>query len=257
VAEATTLQSMIDHEAIGQFAITRWVPIQIGGLDISYTNTAFFMCLAVTLAFLLLTRGMADRAVVPGRLQSLVELSYEFVYGLVKGQIGDEGKQFFPFVFSLFLFILLANLMGLVPGFFTSTSHIVVTFSLAMTVFVLITVVAIAIHGSHFLSYFFPEGVPKALAPLIVPVELISYLSRPISLSVRLFANMLAGHIMLKLFGIFTAVMLSTKFLVLPGLLPLAVNVALYGLEFLVAVLQAYVFTILTCIYLHDAVHLH
>ncbi|MCC7427250.1 MAG: F0F1 ATP synthase subunit A [Alphaproteobacteria bacterium] len=247
---------MIEQEALGQFAIKPLIPIKLGGYDLSFTNSALFMVVAVALATFLFTFAMRKRAVVPGRGQSLAELSYEFVYSLVKEQIGDEGKRFFPFVFSLFFFILFGNLIGLVPGFFTFTSHIIVTFGLAAVVFVLITVVALAIHGTHFFSYFLPEGVPKALAPLIVVVELISYLSRPVSLSIRLFANMMAGHTMLKVFAIFTVVLGGATFFV-GGALPLAVNVALYALEFLVAMLQAYVFTILTCIYLHDAVHLH
>jgi F-type H+-transporting ATPase subunit a len=202
--------------------------------------------------------GMRQRAIVPGRLQSLAETAYEFVHELVTGQVGDEGKRFFPFVFALFMFVLFGNLLGMLPYAFTFTSHIAVTFALAMIVFVLITVVAISIHGMHFFSYFFPEGAPKVLAPLIIPIEVISYLSRPVSLSVRLFANMVAGHVMLKVFATFVVLMGSAGAVGIFGAAaPLAVNVALVGFEFLVAFLQAYVFAILTSIYLHDAVHLH
>jgi F-type H+-transporting ATPase subunit a len=201
---------------------------------------------------------MRPRARVPGRLQSLAEVSYEFIDGLVRDQIGHEGRKFFPFVFTLFMFILFGNMLGMLPYAFTFTSHIAVTFTLALVVFILVTAVALAIHGMHFFSYFFPEGAPKALAPLIIPIEIISYLSRVVSLSVRLFANMVAGHVMLKVFATFVVMMGSAGAIGLLGALaPLAINVALVGFEFLVAFLQAYVFAVLTCIYLHDAVHLH
>jgi F-type H+-transporting ATPase subunit a len=202
--------------------------------------------------------GMRPRARVPGRLQSLAEVSYEFIDGLVRDQIGHEGRKFFPFVFTLFMFILFGNMLGMLPYAFTFTSHIAVTFTLALVVFILVTAVALSIHGMHFFSYFFPEGAPKALAPLIIPIEIISYLSRVVSLSVRLFANMVAGHVMLKVFATFVVMMGSAGAIgVLGALAPLAINVALVGFEFLVAFLQAYVFAVLTCIYLHDAVHLH
>jgi F-type H+-transporting ATPase subunit a len=175
------------------------------------------------------------------------------------GQVGQQGRRFFPFVFSLFMFILFGNLLGLLPFAFTFTSHIAVTFALAAVVFIVVTVVALVIHGTHFFSYFFPEGAPKLLAPLIIPIELISYLSRPVSLSVRLFANMVAGHVMLKVFATFVVMIGSAAGVLgfIGAALPLAVNVALVGFELLVAFLQAYVFAILTSIYLHDAVHLH
>ena len=235
-----------------QFEIKPLVPIHIGGLDLSFTNSALMMTIAVGAATLFLVGGAARREAVPGRWQSMAEMSYEFVAGMVRDNIGTEGRQYFPFVFSLFMFILFGNMIGMIPYGFTFTSHIIVTFGLAALVFVVVTGVGLARHGMHFFSYFMPSGVPIWMAPLIVPIEIISYLSRPISLSVRLFANMMAGHTMLKVFAGFT-VMLG----VLGGWIPLAVNVALTGFEILVAVLQAYVFTILTCLYLHDAVHLH
>ncbi|MCA3362914.1 MAG: F0F1 ATP synthase subunit A [Roseomonas sp.] len=228
------------------------------GKAVGFSQANLFMVIAVLLTMGLLVYGMRQRALVPGRLQSLAETSYEFVHELVTGQVGDEGKRFFPFVFALFMFVLFGNLLGMLPYAFTFTSHIAVTFALAMIVFVLITVVAISIHGMHFFSYFFPEGAPKVLAPLIIPIEVISYLSRPVSLSVRLFANMVAGHVMLKVFATFVVLMGSAGAVGIFGAAaPLAVNVALVGFEFLVAFLQAYVFDILTSIYLHDAVHLH
>jgi F-type H+-transporting ATPase subunit a len=195
---------------------------------------------------------------VPGRLQSLGEASYEFIQGMVTEQVGSEGKKYFPFVFAIFMFVLFGNLLGMLPYSFTFTSHIAVTLTLAVIVFVTVTVIALMRHGMHFFSYFFPEGAPVWLAPIIIPVEVISYFSRVVSLSVRLFANMVAGHVMLKVFATFV-VLLGSLGAVGPfvAVLPLSVNIALVGFEFLVAFLQAYVFAILTSIYLHDAVHLH
>jgi F-type H+-transporting ATPase subunit a len=237
-------------DALSQFALS---PVVAG-----FTNSNLYMLIAGAGISALMLIGMAPRARVPGRLQSLAEVSYEFVYGLVRDQVGHEGKKFFPFVFTLFMFILFGNMLGMLPYAFTFTSHIAVTFTLALVVFVLVTAVALAIHGLHFFSYFFPEGAPKALAPLIIPIEVISYLSRVVSLSVRLFANMVAGHVMLKVFATFVVMMGSAGVIGLLGsVAPLAINVALVGFEFLVAFLQAYVFAVLTCIYLHDAVHLH
>ncbi len=209
------------------------------------------MIAAATAILLFLSLGMRSRALVPGRWQSLVELSYEFIANMVRDNIGKEGRRFFPFVFALFMFILFSNMIALVPYTFTVTSHIIVTFAFAAVVFVLVTLVGLFKHGFHFFSLFLPKGVPLALAPLLVPIEIISYLARPVSLALRLFANLTAGHTMLKVFGGFV-VMLG-----LAGVAPLLVIVALYGLETLIAFLQAYVFTILTCIYLNDALHLH
>ena len=243
-------------DALSQFELkTVLGPI---GEAVGFTQSTAHMALAAGLITLLVMFGMASRAVVPGRLQSLTESTYEFVHGIVTAQVGDEGKRFFPFVFTLFMFVLFGNMLGLLPYAFTYTSHIAVTFTLAAIVFVLITVVALALHGKKFFGYFFPEGAPLWLAPIIIPVEVVSYLSRPISLSIRLFANMVAGHVMLKVFATFI-VLLGGLGAVGPfvAVLPLTVNVALVGFEILVAFLQAYVFAILTSIYLHDAVHLH
>ena len=206
----------------------------------------------------ILVIGMRPRAVVPGRLQSLAEIAYGGIMSMAVNSIGPEGRRFFPFIFTLFFFVLFGNLLGLLPYAFTYTSHIAVTFALALMVIVIVTAVAIRIHGMHFFSYFFPAGAPKLLAPLIVPIEVISYLSRPVSLSIRLFANMVAGHVMFEVFAAFILLLASAGAVgTVMGIVPLALNVVLVGFELLVAALQAYVFAILTCIYLHDAVHLH
>ncbi|MCS6854557.1 MAG: F0F1 ATP synthase subunit A [Elioraea sp.] len=237
-------------DALSQFALS---PIVAG-----FTNSNFYMLVAAGAISALMILGMRPRAMVPGRLQSLAEVAYEFVAGMVKEQVGKEGMKYFPFVFTLFTFILFGNMLGMLPYAFTFTSHIAVTFTLALIVFILVTAVAIAIHGVGFFGYFLPKGVPVAMAPIIIPVEIISYLSRVVSLSVRLFANMVAGHVMLKVFATFVVLLGGLGFLgVIGAAAPLALNVALVGFEFLVAFLQAYVFAILTCIYLHDAVHLH
>jgi len=237
---------------LAQFEIITLVPIQLGGVDASFTNSGLFMVLAVTAITLFLTLGMRSHRLVPGRWQSMAELSYEFIAGMVRDNVGTEGRPYFPFIFSLFMFILFANLIGLVPYSFTFTSHIIVTFAMAITVFLGVTVIGIVRHGLRFFTLFLPKGVPMAMAPLLIPIEIVSYLSRPVSLSIRLFANMMAGHTMLKVFAGFVV-----PLGILGGWAPLAVDVALTGFEFLVAVLQAYVFTILTCLYLNDAINLH
>ena len=229
------------------------------GRSVGFSQSTAHMLLAVGLISGLMIWGMSRGTVVPGRLQALAETAYDFVHGIVRGQVGEAGMRYFPFVFSIFMFVLFGNLLGMLPFAFTFTSHIAVTFALAAVVFLVVTVVALVIHGTHFFGYFFPEGAPKLLAPLIIPIEVISYLSRPVSLSVRLFANMVAGHVMLKVFATFVVMIGSAAGVIgiLGAALPLAVNVALVGFELLVAFLQAYVFAILTSIYLHDAVHLH
>ena len=241
-------------DALGQFELH---PV-LGavGRSVGFSQSSMMMVIAAVLTIALLVVGMSAKAVVPGRLQAMAEMLYDFVYKMCIEQIGEEGKKFFPFVFTLFSFILLGNLMGLLPFSFTYTSHIAVTFALAAVVIVLVTVVALSIHGLHFFSYFFPDGAPKLLAPLIIPVEIISYLSRPVSLSIRLFANMVAGHVMFEVFASFIVMMAAAGTLGTIGAIgPLALNVALMGFELLVAFLQAYVFTLLTCIYLNDALH--
>ena len=242
----------IEIKPLEQFTIERIVPIHVGGVDISYTNSALLMTLAVILVSALVVLGTRRAALVPGRWQSIAEMSYEFVADMVETNAGHGGMEHFPFVFTLFMFILLGNLLGLVPYSFTFTSHIIVTFALAITVFIGVTLIGIARHGFHFLKLFVPAGVPAVLLLLLVPIELLSYFIRPFTLSIRLFANMLAGHTMLAIFAGFAA-----SVPVIFGILPLGIDVLIYFLELLVAVLQAYVFAILTCLYLRDALHLH
>jgi F-type H+-transporting ATPase subunit a len=235
-----------------QFQIERLFELRIGGVDASFTNSALFMLIAIVAITAFLLLATRQRSLVPTRLQSMAELSYEFVANMIRDNVGTAGMQYFPFIFSLFMFILFCNLIGMIPFTFTVTSHIIVTFAMALVVFIGVTIIGFARHGLGYLKLFVPAGVPMALLPLLVVIEVLSYLIRPISLSVRLFANMTAGHTMLKVFGGFV-VMLG----ILGGWAPLAFVVALTGLEFGIAVLQAYVFTILTCIYLNDAVHMH
>jgi len=243
-------------DALGQF--TLHPALGRIGAAVHFSQSNLFMVIAGVLVLLLLWLGMRPRALVPGRLQAAAELSYETVMSMCVETIGPEGRRFFPFIFTLFFFILLGNLLGVWPYFFTFTSHIAVTLAMAVFVVVMVTVVALRLHGLHFFSYFMPKGVPIALAPLLIPIEILSYLSRIISLSVRLFANMMAGHAMLEVFGAFVVMLGGAGLLgIVPAGVSLAVNVALIGFEILVAALQAYVFAILTCIYLHDAVHLH
>jgi F-type H+-transporting ATPase subunit a len=239
------------HNPMEQFEIKRLLDFKIGSLDASFTNSATWMIIAVILATTVFVFGMRQRALVPGKLQSVAELGYEFIAGMVRDNVGDEGKKYFPFILSLFIFILFCNILGLVPYSYTVTSQIVVTFAMAAVVFIGVTIIGVVRHGWHFLSFFAPKGVPLWLLFILVPIEVFSYLIRPVSLSVRLFANMLAGHTMLKVFGGFVVAMG-----LLGGWAPLAFIVALTGLELLIAFLQAYVFAILTCLYLNDAIHL-
>jgi len=248
-----------EHHAAGpleQFSIEPLIPLHIGRYDVSFSNSAAFMVLAAVLVALLMTTSVKRGALVPGRLQSIAELLYEFVAGMVRDNAGPEARKFVPFVFTLFMFILLGNLLGMIPYTFTFTSHIVVTFALALTVFIMVTVLGIMLHGLHFFSLFVPHGVPKVLLPLLVPIEILSYLTRPISLSIRLFANMMAGHTMMAVFSGF-AVSMGVALGWLVGVLPLLLVIALTGFEILVAAIQAYVFAILTCLYLRDAIELH
>jgi F-type H+-transporting ATPase subunit a len=244
-------------DPIHQFQIVKLFPVaNIGGHEIAFTNSSAFMVLAVggITAFLLSTT--ANRSLVPGRLQSVAELSYEFVANTINSTAGKEGMKFFPFVFSLFMFILVANLVGLIPYTFTVTSHIIITAALALSVFLTVLVYGFWKNGLHFFNLFVPKGIPIYILPLIVFIEVLSFLSRPISHSVRLFANMLAGHITLKVFASFITLLGGAGILGIAGAtLPLALVVALTALELLVAFLQAYVFAILTCIYLNDAIH--
>ncbi len=235
-----------------QYEIVRLLPIELFGFDASFTNSAMWMVAAVTAISVFMIMSVSSRALVPGRWQSMAELSYEFVANMLRQNTGNEGQPFFPFIFSLFMFILFANMFGLLPYSFTVTSHIAVTFAMALVVIGGITLLGLFKHGLGWFKLFVPSGVPIVLLPLITIIEMISYLTRPLSLSVRLFANMLAGHTMLKVFAGF-AIMLGAW----GGWAPFAFMVAFTGLEVLVAFLQAYVFAILTCIYLNDALHVH
>lgn len=234
-----------------QFEIQRYLKLDLFGLDASFTNSSLFMVIAFFVIIGFLTYAMNNRSLVPSRIQSIAELSYEFVANMVYENTGKDGMKYFPFVFSLFIFVLVLNMLGMIPYSFTVTSHIVVTFALAALVFVVVTGIGFARHGLGFLKLFKPEGLPVALVPIIVPIELISYLIRPISLSVRLFANMMAGHTLLKVFAGFVVS------LGVAGVVPLIATVAFTGLEFLVAFLQAMIFAVLTSIYLNDAINMH
>lgn len=233
-------------------------PWNIAGHEISFTNSALFMGVAVGLITLILLAAASRAALVPGRLQSIGELWYEFVHNMVKSVLGPEGKPFFPLVFSLFSFVLVANLLGMFPYFFTVTSHVVVTASLAVFVILLVVVVGIYKHGLGWFKLFVPHGVPIVILPFISLIEIISFLSRPVSLGLRLFGNMLAGHIVLKVFAGFVVLLGSMGIGgILGAIAPMGMAVALTALEFLVAFLQAFVFAILTCVYLNDALHTH
>ena len=244
-------------DPIHQFQIQNIVPLlKVGAAEIHFTNSAAFMILAVGLTALLLVGATAGRRLVPTRLQSVAELTYELMANTLRNSAGEEGMKFFPLVLSLFMFILMSNVVGIIPYTFTVTSHIVITAALALTVFFTVIIYGIWKNGLHFFNLFLPSGIPGWMAPMIIVIELLSFMSRPISHSVRLFANMLAGHITLKLVGGFVVMMGSVGLLGKFGAIaPLALTVALTALELLVAFLQAYVFTILTCIYLNDAIH--
>jgi len=242
-------------EPMHQFEINRIVELKLFGADISFTNASLWMLIALAVISFITVYGSAQRSMVPGRLQSLAEMSYEFVANTLTGVTGKEGMQFFPFVFSLFMFVFAANMLGMIPGSFTVTSQIIVTAAFALLVIGTVVVVGVAKHGSHFFGLFVPSGVPIPILLLMVPIEIISFLSRPVSLSLRLFGNMLAGHIVLKAFGGLTVMLLGAGAWAVISPLPLLMAVAVTALEFLVAFLQAYVFTILTCVYLNDALH--
>jgi F-type H+-transporting ATPase subunit a len=238
---------------MSQFDVYRIGPeIKVGAFDISFTNASLFMILSTLSILLIFNLGSKKNSILPNKIQLLAELSYTFVSKMISDTAGSKAKPYFAFIFSLFMFVLFCNMFGMIPYTFTVTSHIIVTFVLASFIFIGVTVIGFIKHGFGYLKLFVPSGVPVILLPLIVVIEIISYLSRPISLSVRLFANMMAGHTMMKVFGGFVI-----SLGIVGGWLPLSFSVALTGLEILVAFLQAYVFAILTCIYLNDALNLH
>ena len=239
------------HGPLDQFEIHRILDINIFGIDASFTNSSMWMVIVVVSITLFLTLSMRGRAMVPGRWQSLAEAAYGLIAGAVRDNVGSEGRAYFPFVFTIFMFILFANFLGLIPFSFTVTSHIIVTFMFAAFIFLGVTILGIVRHKFKFFTLFAPPGVPIYLAPLLIPIEIIGYLTRPISLSVSLAANMLAGHTMLKVFAGFIVSM------GIFGFAPFAAVIAIYALEVIVAFLQAYVFAVLTCLYLSDAIHLH
>lgn len=234
-----------------QFEIKALKEISFQGLDISFTNSAASMVLSVALVAASVIIPIRNGSLVPGRWQSAAEMCYEMVANMLRDNVGPAGRKYFPFVFTIFMFVLFGNVLGLVPGAFTFTSHIAVTFAMAIVVFLGVTVIGFAKHGLGFLRLFFPRGAPLWTAVILIPIEVVSYLSRPVSLSVRLFANMVVGHVLLKVIAGFVII------LGVFGVIPLAFLVGITALEFLVAALQAYIFAILTCIYLHDAIHLH
>jgi len=234
-----------------QFEIRPIVPLRICDFDLSFTNSSMFMVIAALGATVFLVASMSGRALVPTRWQSLAEVFYEVIANMIRDNVGNSGRPYFPFIFTLFVFVLFANVIGMVPGGFTVTSHIIINFALAGAIFVGVTIIGIVRHGFKFLSLFFPHGAPWWTAVILIPVELVSYLSRPISLSVRLFANMTVGHVLLKVIAGFIAMM------GIFGVLPFLFLIPLTALEIGIAVLQAYIFTILSCVYLHDALHLH
>jgi len=236
-----------------QFNVHKIGPeIKINGIDLSFTNSSLFMLLSAIFILLFLLFGTKEKKIIPGKIQLISEMLYNFIGKMINDTAGKKAKPYFPFIFSLFVFVLFCNMIGMLPYSFTVTSHIIVTLAFAMFIFIGVTVLGFVIHGFKYLKIFVPSGVPIVLLPIIMIIEIISYLSRPISLSVRLFANMMAGHTMLKVFGGFVI-----SLGLVAGWLPLTFSVALTGLEILVAFLQAYVFAILTCIYLNDALNLH
>ena len=234
-----------------QFEIKTLVPLEVGGIDISYTNSSLYMTIAVVLTFLLFFAATRKRTMVPGRLQSFGEVLFEFGAGMVRTNAGKEGMAYFPFIFTLFLFILMGNLLGMTPYAFTYTSHIIVNFALALVIFLFVTGLGFVKHGIGYLRMFCPPGTPLPIAFVLVPIEVISYFIRPVSLSLRLFANMLGGHVLLKVLAGFV-VSLGVF-----GVVPFVAVSAIVVLEFLVALIQAYVFALLTCVYLNDALHMH
>jgi F-type H+-transporting ATPase subunit a len=237
------------HSPLEQFTIQRIFEMKIGNIDISLTNSSIMMIAVLVILNVFLIYATKRKSVVPGRLQSIAEMSYEMIYNTTQSNLGNNGKRLFPLVYSLFMFILLCNMLGLIPYSFTVTSHIIVTFALAFGVFLLATIMGFVINGHKYLRLFLPKGVPVFLIPILVPIEIVSYISRPISLAVRLAANMMAGHTIIKVFAMFVVT------LGVWGIAPLLFIVVLYVLETLIAFLQAYVFAVLTCLYINDSFH--
>jgi F-type H+-transporting ATPase subunit a len=248
-----------NHSPLHQFEISKIVELSAGSFNISFTNSSLWMMIAVISSIVLLSMAMSKKAVIPGRMQIMAEMLYEFVANMVRENIGSEGRKYFPFVFTVFMIVIMGNMLGMLPYSFTYTSHIAVTGILALAVFLMVTLFGIAKHGLSFFSLFCPSGVPLYLLPLIIPIEILSFLVRPVTLAVRLCANMIAGHMILKVFAGFCVGLLGLGGVVgvVASVFPMLFNVLMIGFEFFIAFIQAYVFTILTCIYLKDSVELH
>ncbi len=244
-------------DPLHQFQIEPIIPLHVGGVDLSFTNSSLWMMIGVFVSAGFISMAMKRKALVPGRMQAAVEIFYELVAGMIRQNIGTEGRKYFAFIFTLFIIVMMGNLLGLIPYSFTYTSHIIVTAGLSFFVFGAVLVMAFATHGIRFLGHFAPKGVPWLIYPVLVPIEIVSYIARPITHGLRLFANMLAGHIMLKVFAGFSVGLAGLGVVgVAAGIVPMLVNSGLLAFELLIALLQAYVFTILACIYLKDTVDL-
>lgn len=244
-------------DPLHQFIVTPIIPLHIAGVDLSFTNSSLWMVIAAVVSTVFLTSAMRRQALIPGRAQVLAEGLYEFVANMIRENIGPAGRQYFPLIFTLFMTVLMGNLLGLVPFSFTYTSHLIVTGALAMLIFLLVMVLGIVRHGTHFFSLFLPPGVPVWLFPLVIPLEIVSFLIRPITLSVRLFANMMAGHLMLKVFAGFSVGMAGMGALGFLGAMgPMLFNAVLTGFELMIALIHAYVFSVLSCLYLKDTIEL-
>lgn len=244
-------------DPLHQFVIQPIIPLTVGGIDLSYTNSSLWMTIAIVTSISFFTLATRKRALVPGRAQVVAESLYSFIANMIRENIGTRGMEYFPLVFTVFMVVLMGNMLGMLPYSFTYTSHIIVTAVLAIAIFLMVVGIGIYRHGTHFFELFVPPGIPLWLLPLIVPIEVLSFIVRPITLSVRLFANMLAGHLVLKVFAGFSIAALGFGSMgAFLGLLPAIFNVALITFEFLIAFLQAYVFAILTCIYLKDTIEI-
>lgn len=251
-AAQATAHAAPKMDPLHHFQVHNYIDLHLMGLDISISNSVLWMWISVAVAFGFFSYCMRNPSIVPGRMQSMAELGYQFITGIVRDTIGDEGKPFFPFIFTVFFFVLFCNLTGLIPASFTATSQLVVTATLAIGIFILSTGLGLKRHGLHFFSFFVPSGLPPLLLPLMVPIEIISYLARPVSLSVRLFANMTAGHTVLAVLFFFSATLPFYGMWV-----PFGFAVIFTAVEIFIGFIQAYIFTILTCVYINDAIHLH
>lgn len=245
-------------DPLHQFVIEPWIPLEVGDLDLSFTKSSFFMVLGLVVSTVFLSSAISRKALIPGRAQIFAEMLYEFVANMIRSNLGSKGQQYFSFVFTMFVIVLMGNLLGMLPYSFTYTSHIAVTGALALLVFFMVTIIGFIRHGLHFLSLFCPPGAPLWLTPLIVPIEIISFLSRPLTLSLRLFINMFAGHLLLKVIAGFCLAMVGSLGTVgfIAALLPVGFNVLFIGFEIFIALIQAYVFALLTCIYLKDTIEI-